>query len=315
MKRFSIAITGLPQAGKTSFTQRLLTGSFISSQPTLGVDVEFAEYQGYPLQIWDLGGHMAFRKHIWKNYIVQSSALIFIFDASDLDKMEESSKWFWKCLSWIENKSIPILFLANKWDLVKDKEESMEKIVQGFKLNDLVASDTKRSFRFYFISVKTGEYLSDAMNWLILKHFVEKHIVSSSILTLDLFVSSEHLIMHIHDNTANRVKVEDIIKVYKRKWLNSFESKSLNSLEEINYQDYKAVFFSYPRKALLITTSSDFIEKGPFINLIEKLDKFDIKLEDEVSRYQIFEKIKDELSKSFHPHLAKTLSCEITIIE
>ena len=82
MKRITIAITGLPRAGKTSFTQRLLTGSYISFQPTLGVDVEFAKYKNYPLQIWDMGGQIAFRKHIWENYVKQSSAIIYIFDVT-----------------------------------------------------------------------------------------------------------------------------------------------------------------------------------------------------------------------------------------
>ena len=59
MKRLTISITGLPKAGKTSFTQRLLTGSFITTQPTFGVDVEsghvdyafaFVALQDYLLQ-------------------------------------------------------------------------------------------------------------------------------------------------------------------------------------------------------------------------------------------------------------------------
>jgi GTPase SAR1 family protein len=60
MKRNTIAITGLQNAGKTSFSQRLVTGKYIVSQPTSGVDVEFAQYNGLPIQIWDMGGDESF---------------------------------------------------------------------------------------------------------------------------------------------------------------------------------------------------------------------------------------------------------------
>ena len=72
-----------------------------------------------------MGGHEAFRKHIWRNYINQTSALNFIFDASDFSTLEESFVWYWTNLSWIEKKVLHVLFLANKWDLVVDKDETL----------------------------------------------------------------------------------------------------------------------------------------------------------------------------------------------
>jgi len=312
MTRFSIAITGLPQAGKSSFTQRLLSGTFVSSPPTLGVDVEFTEYQGFPLQIWDMGGHQAFRKHIWKNYINLSSALIFIFDASNLESLPESKEWFYTILEWIKNKDIPVLFLGNKMDLITEKERVIEEIVKGFELNKLISIESQMSFRFFFISVKTGEYISDAMNWLISKLVSKKTGLMPNILSVDIFIKKDGVNLHIHDNTRTREKVKNIISAYENKWLNSTNKKQLSSMEEINFEEYKLLFISYHDIALLVTTEHVLIEKGPLLTLIENLTEIiTLDLTSEENRYLIFEKVKKELEKSFIPFAAKTLTCKV----
>ena len=316
MTRFSIAITGLPQAGKSSFTQRLLSGTFVSSPPTLGVDVEFTEYQGFPLQIWDMGGHQAFRKHIWKNYINLSSALIFIFDASNLESLTESKEWFYTTLEWIENKNIPVLFLGNKMDLVVEKEKVMEKIVEGFELDKLTSIESKMSFRFFFISVKTGEYISDAMNWLINKLVSKKTNFMPNILSVDIFVKKGDINLHIHDNTRTREKVKNVINAYEKKWLKSSNQKQLSSMEEINFEEYKLLFISYQNIAILVTTEYSLIEKGPLVSLIEKLTEFiSTDLLNEETRYLVFQKVKKELEKSFIPFASKTLTCKVISID
>jgi small GTP-binding protein len=309
LKRLTISITGLPKAGKTSFTQRLLTGSFITTQPTFGVDVEFADYKGYPLQIWDMGGHMAFRKHIWRNYVEQSSALIFIFDASDFSTLTESKEWFWLCLSWIEKKGIPVLFLANKWDLVEDQDTTLDKIVEGFNLSKLATIDSKTSFRFFFISVKTGAYISDAMNWLIIKNFVEKRKTTVEISSFDIFLSSEQFSVHIHDSSDKRLGVHEIIETYQKKWFQS-EKDELNVFEEMKYDEDNVFFLSFSGIALLITTKSDFIDRSVFINILE-LIKSEEKIVDKTQIYDLFDKIKNLLLQGFLGEISSSLICDV----
>ena len=309
MDRITISITGLPYAGKTTFTQRLLTGSFIETQPTIGVDVEFTDYKGFPLQIWDMGGHMAFREHIWENYIRQSSALIFIFDSSDISKIEESSEWFWRSLSWIDKEGIPVLFLANKWDLITDKDSVLDKIVTGFKLNKLASIDSKISFRFYFISVKSGAYISDAMKWLVIKNFIEKNKISVQIDSFDMFINSNSFITHLHDNSENRVEVEDLIIPYKKRWLES-EIMNINIMEEISFQNYKVFFLSHERIAVLIITKDEIIDRSIFSKFLSNLDTSRVYNKQEI--YILFEKIKKLLSNQFFNEIASSLSCEIS---
>jgi len=311
MKRTTIAITGLPGAGKTCFTQRLLTGNHITSQPTFGVDVEFASYKNLPLQIWDMGGHMAFRTHIWENYIKMSSGLIYIFDASDLSQLEESAEWFWKCFSWIEDKKAPILFLANKWDLVEDEERVMSSIVEGFRLNEIALKSLDSPFRFFFISVKTGAYFSDALNWLIVKQFIEKQIGQNKIISLDIFVKIGDSLAHIHDNSRERNEVLSTIDIYKKKFEQS-ESGTLNLLEEISYEGHKVLHISQSSMSILVISKEDFIDRAGFTNILEKI-KTEKSFEDINGFYTLYENVKESVSKNFHTDISTTLSCDLLV--
>ncbi len=309
MQRTTIAITGLQNSGKTSFTQRLLTGTYVTPQPTYGVDIEFATYRDYPLQIWDLGGHMVFRKNIWQNYIKQASAFVYIFDASNLDTMFESAEWFWKCFAWIENKGLPVVFLANKWDLVEDKEKTMDKIASGFRLDEMTSKALDSPFRFFFVSVKTGEYISDAMNWLIVKNFIDKKNINTKILTLDLFMKVDQFSIHIHDNTVNRNNSSDIISTYFKKWQNS-ESNIIEMLEELTYNDLKVFIFSQPNKSIVITTKSEVLDKSIFAQIIEATNNID-SIEDIYSYVNVYENTKQLLINSFQADISNSLSCDI----
>ncbi|TET80637.1 MAG: GTP-binding protein [Candidatus Heimdallarchaeota archaeon] len=310
MIRTTIAITGLQNAGKTSFSQRLITGSYIISQPTYGVDVEFTQYRGVPIQIWDMGGHASFRKHIWQNYVQQSSALIFIFDASDLLKMEESAEWFWNCYSWIEEKQVPILFLANKWDLVGEEDETIEKIVSGFNLKKISEKAIETPFRFFFVSVKTGAFISDAMNWLIGKSLSQFNKQRNNVTSFDFFIRIDDYIAHLHDNTEQRKEVLNLISVYKKKWLGT-QGLLIDVLEEIIFEDYKIIFISQKDRAILISTRRDFVEQGVFGNLIKNITLFDTS-EDINNFYLILEETKKELEKYFQTEIASSLSCDVS---
>lgn len=313
MKRITIAITGLPRAGKTSFTQRLLTGSYISFQPTLGVDVEFAKYKDYPLQIWDMGGQIAFRKHIWENYVKQSSAIIYIFDASDLSNLEEAAEWFWTVLSWTKKKDVPILFLANKRDLVQDRESIMEKVVSGFRLNELGSSDSLHSFRFFFVSVKTGAYIDDAMNWLILKQFVETKQIFSDVVSFDMFVVGEDFVAHFHDNSDKRNEITDIIENYKKKWIQSKKFPVI-LVEEMIYGEYKVLYLSFPNKAIVLTTKTETDERTTLTNMLENIT-VPLPLSDCNKAYELLDYTIEELNKVFLTTISSSLSCDIIVEE
>ncbi|MHA1993836.1 MAG: ADP-ribosylation factor-like protein [Candidatus Hodarchaeales archaeon] len=169
-KRIPIVIVGLEFAGKTSFVLRLQTGEFVNTLPTSGLDTEILEIQGTFFQLFDLGGHERFRHMFWKEYVKLSQGIVFMIDASDLEKLDDAVEWLWKCLEW--NLEAPLVILANKADLTHIE---LPKLIDKVNLRKLPRQSPTRSFQIFEISVKTGMNIDRALNW-----FSQKIAVSLS---------------------------------------------------------------------------------------------------------------------------------------
>lgn len=159
-----LVILGLPNAGKTSFVNRVLTGEFRPSFPTMGVQVESTEIGDALFNIFDLGGHESFRKTIWLTYLNLAYGILFFLDSTDKETLNDAKREFWRC---IENKDdgsdFFCLFICNKSDI--EDSMSIEYIIDKMELNKLVLRDNV-SFQFFKISVKTGENFTYVLNWL-----------------------------------------------------------------------------------------------------------------------------------------------------
>lgn len=163
-KGIPLVIAGLPQAGKTTFVQRLLTGKFKKTSSTMGVNFETVKIEGIKFDIFDLGGHQTFRDTIWINYIQMAYGFIFIIDSSDTDNFSLAKKEFWRCVDLKEeDEEFLILFICNKSDL--EESESLETIINDLELYKL---SEKINASYYFIktSMKTGENVKASLNWL-----------------------------------------------------------------------------------------------------------------------------------------------------
>jgi ADP-ribosylation factor-like protein 2 len=56
--------------------------------PTLGFIIKTIDFQGYKLNIWDVGGQKTIRSY-WRNYFEKTDALIWVVDATDRARMED----------------------------------------------------------------------------------------------------------------------------------------------------------------------------------------------------------------------------------
>ncbi|MFX0066714.1 MAG: ADP-ribosylation factor-like protein [Candidatus Hermodarchaeota archaeon] len=164
-----ITITGLESAGKTTMIERLLTGKFREAlPPTMGMNIERYELKRksrLEFQIFDLGGHVAFREIIWANYVQLALGSIFVFDASDREpqNLREAKNWFWKVIDWT---SAPvIMFVANKIDL---DHMSLLEIGEGLDLMRF-SHTPKVSFQVFPASIKTGENFENMFKWFFEK--------------------------------------------------------------------------------------------------------------------------------------------------
>lgn len=88
-KEGTLTVLGLDNAGKTSLIQRLATGTVTVAAPTTRASVESFEAGGVAFRAWDLGGQEAIR-HLWAQYYVEATAVVFMVDAADASRFDEA---------------------------------------------------------------------------------------------------------------------------------------------------------------------------------------------------------------------------------
>ena len=114
-KSGSIIFLGLDNAGKTTLLRRLKDDRMVQMNPTVHAHVEQLTLGQVQITAIDIGGHKNVRK-TWRNYFPTINAIIYMIDAADLDRFQESKKELDYILSTEEIKDIPIAILGNKTD-------------------------------------------------------------------------------------------------------------------------------------------------------------------------------------------------------
>lgn len=125
---FKIVTVGSSAVGKTSIVIRYTTGKFREYYaPTLGADfsVKSMDIAGdkVKLQIWDLGSQ-DFLGHVRAGYYQGSRGVIYMFDVTRPESLEEL--WAWKKEVDSQLKGVKSLVVANKTDLDNDRRVSRE---------------------------------------------------------------------------------------------------------------------------------------------------------------------------------------------
>merc|ERR1712224_546457 len=86
-----ILVLGLDNAGKTTILKKLSDEDITHIMPTQGFNIKSLVYDGFKLNVWDIGGQKTIRPY-WSNYFESTDALIYVVDSSDERRLEESSK-------------------------------------------------------------------------------------------------------------------------------------------------------------------------------------------------------------------------------
>ena len=163
-KEGNLLLLGLDNAGKTTLLERLKTGAIRSYPPTDRPSLtEKFTYQGITFAAWDLGGHEAVR-HLWGDYACNAKALLFLVDASDVERLEESGYELEHLIGegLLEDK--PIALLYNKCDL--ETAISSVDIAEKIHFSELVELHGVEKLRVFRISVLRGEGYQDALKWI-----------------------------------------------------------------------------------------------------------------------------------------------------
>ena len=86
-----LLMLGLDNSGKTCTARMLVGESLDSVAPTIGFSKVSTKYKGFNVTIFDLGGSKSFRG-IWPKYYHEVHGFIFIVDASDNNRLDETSQ-------------------------------------------------------------------------------------------------------------------------------------------------------------------------------------------------------------------------------
>ena len=169
---FKICIFGDSGVGKTTLTQRYLTGLF-DSGTTLTIGSNFyrkavvVEEKDVVLQIWDFGGERQFRR-MFPNYFKGSSGAIFMYDITRFVTLKNIDEWMSAIQKNIED-NIPMFMVAGKLDLIDkkavDKSEALEMA-------------EKYNFTNYMeCSAKTGHNVEEIFYYLTQAILIQKGII------------------------------------------------------------------------------------------------------------------------------------------
>merc|ERR1712196_140909 len=96
-------------------------------EPTRHAGSQELTIENVNFKTFDLGGHHSARR-LWKEYFVNVDAVVYIVDAGDPKRFEESRRELNSLLVQEEPSQIPFLILGNKVDLPKSvSEEELRK--------------------------------------------------------------------------------------------------------------------------------------------------------------------------------------------
>ncbi|KAI9811041.1 MAG: hypothetical protein M1832_001071 [Thelocarpon impressellum] len=160
-KEMRVLMLGLDNAGKTTIVKRIMGEDVNTVSPTLGFIIKTIDYEGYKLNIWDVGGQKTLRSY-WRNYFEKTDALIWVVDATDRLRIDDCRAELGGLLleeaSWAGRD---LLVFANKVDV--DGCMSEDEIRQGLQL------DAIRTHKWAIIRCSgiTGSKLREGLEWVV----------------------------------------------------------------------------------------------------------------------------------------------------
>lgn len=114
-KEGKFVFLGLDNAGKSTLLTLLATGRITQLDPTKHTHQESLTINKAKINAYDLGGHKAMRK-MWREYFMKIDGIVYLVDASDPSRFDESKAEFDAIINSDEIGNVPIVILGNKID-------------------------------------------------------------------------------------------------------------------------------------------------------------------------------------------------------
>lgn len=159
-REMKILMLGLDNAGKTTILYKLKLNKIKTSAPTVGFNVETVAHKNVKFNMWDVGGQERLRP-LWRHYFPATTALIFVIDSHDTERLNEAKEELYSIISEKEMENVVLLVWANKQDLkgAKKPQEVSDFLQLGENLKNqlwcVVGSNAL-----------TGQGLVEGLSWI-----------------------------------------------------------------------------------------------------------------------------------------------------
>ncbi|KAF7846528.1 hypothetical protein BT93_L4195 [Corymbia citriodora subsp. variegata] len=159
-KEMRILMLGLDNAGKTTIVKMIMNEDVNTVSPTLGFIIKTIDFQGYKLNIWDVGGQKTIRSY-WRNYFEKTDALIWVVDATDRLRIEDCRAELRGLLKEERLSGASLLVFLNKIDIVGCM--SREEVRYKLELDNIAT----HKWTIVECSAITGHNLKAGLGWVV----------------------------------------------------------------------------------------------------------------------------------------------------
>ncbi|AFZ81361.1 ADP-ribosylation factor family member protein [Theileria equi strain WA] len=174
-KEARIVFLGLDNAGKTTLLRMLKDNRVAIHTPTLHPHSEQLTLEKVNVTAFDLGGHETARR-VWKQYCGNVDAIVFIVDASDRTRFQESAEELKSLLNEEELSNKPFVILGNKIDKQGAASEEELRMHLSLYANETYGKNCRpgrcvRPVEVFMCSIIKKQGYGEAFRWL--SHFLQ----------------------------------------------------------------------------------------------------------------------------------------------
>lgn len=104
----------------------------------MGFEINTIAFEGYQLNIWDIGGQQTLRS-FWFNYFDKLDSLIWVIDLSNLQRLNENFKEMHSVLSNEKLIGLKVLIFLNKMDLAQKEDipKVKQQVIEVLNLDEI----------------------------------------------------------------------------------------------------------------------------------------------------------------------------------